>query len=133
MSLQVFEPLTILESVPGIVESIDVKFESGLTLTLNWSGDYSPTTLTFERAKAFTSHDEMSHPDVDAEYPPIGTGRYPDGACPALVVRNSIWLASFPASMSWEYDDHVHYRFISSQHIVDVLAKKPPELQHGAA
>jgi hypothetical protein len=137
VSDQSFQSLQITD-VPGIADSIDLTFDGALNLTLHWAtlgaSRTDPMRLVFRRPKAFSSHDEMAHPDGDADYPAVGAGSYPNGAYPVLIVNDSLWKASLPAAIAWEYEGCTHYRFISSHHIVDVLAAEPPELpSHGVA
>jgi hypothetical protein len=126
VSRQDLVPLSLLGHVPGSLESIELHYNGALTLDLEWSGGGNPTTLLFKRIKALSVHDEMAHPDAHAEYPVVGVGAHPHGAWPTLVVHNSDWKASFSGDVGWEYETCVHYRLVSADKIVDVLAEEEP-------
>lgn len=85
--------------------------------------------IIFGRVPAYTVYEEFVHPNnmYDTESPPMLNGKWERYCYPLLVVKESVWLASFSDSQLLSYQDCIHYRLVTLDQTVDVLCNRTPE------
>ena len=93
--------------------------------------------ITFTSHVALMSHEEFAHPwcdDGELALPTIG-GKWGRATHPTLRVNPSAWIESFSGDRLAHVDrrDVQHYRFVTLDRTVDVLATETPALKWTAA
>jgi hypothetical protein len=108
--------------------------QSGLSVTLLFSevvgGLHTNLRLNCGRVPAYTVHEEYVHPwntYVAEPLPKLSeTWLGKEWPFPLLVVKPSLWLASFSEHQLIDYTELIHYRFVTLGQTVDVLCSGVP-------
>ena len=125
-----WEPVTGIHT--PVARSLITEDHDGLVVRLMFSeivnGLDSDLQMSFDGAPAYTVYEEFVHPwnAYEVEPPPKLDGKWKSYSFPILIVKNSIWLASFSESQLNDYPDCIHYRLVTLDQIVDVLSSQVP-------
>jgi len=129
-----WEPVAGVET--PVARAVTAENELGLCVTLKFSeirdGHESDLRLVFGKVPAYVVHEEFVHP-WPHEAAPTLKGEWDRFFYPLLIVKKSLWHASFSESNLLNWPNCIHYRLLTLDQIVDVLCNKSPTVEWIAA
>lgn len=134
---QTYEAWFPVEDIPKGFISASVAHEYDRNVTVRLHQGYRDEELTeligpdlvleFGPTPALMVHEEFSHPWNDLPVP-LPKGREGNRTHPCLIVRDSLWLASFTEQRLIGWEGCVHYLFITAFPTIDVLSNSEPKV-----